>query len=284
MAKPVAHCYCGFQFGNWAGQLGDGRAISLGDVYGYDLQLKGAGMTPFSRFADGKAVLRSSIREFLCSEAMHALGIPTTRAASIVLTDNKAVRDMYYTNNPKEEKCAVVLRMAPTFIRFGSFEVELEQNPKGSLVPQLWKYTERFFETQDRFREIVFKTAKLVALWQCYGFCHGVLNTDNMSLIGLTIDYGPFAFIDYFNKSHICNHSDDQGRYSYENQPGICRWNLLRLCEALESVIDKEKAKDIVNKEYGEEYNRQYYSTMLKRLGLVDTIVQPSVQQRMLVD
>ncbi|CAD8158132.1 unnamed protein product [Paramecium pentaurelia] len=272
LARPLAHCYCGYQFGNWAGQLGDGRAITLGDLNGYELQLKGSGLTPYSRFADGKAVIRSSIREYLCSEFMFHLNIPTTRAASLVITDTKAERDIYYDGHPIQENCAVVLRIAETFLRFGSFEVEIDLNPKNTIIPQLWNYCKKYYfaDKENPFQEIVNRTAKLVAQWQCYGFCHGVLNTDNMSIIGLTIDYGPFGFIDYFNKNHICNNSDKEGRYSYANQPQVCLWNLNRLSEALESVIPKDQSKQIIQDSYWVQYKKWYYHYMLRKLGLID--------------
>lgn len=255
---PVSQCYCGYQFGYFSGQLGDGRAISLGDVpqtipseFGppgtlLDLQLKGAGLTPYSRTADGRAVLRSSIREFLASEAMHYLGIPTTRAASLVVSDDSQVkRDMLYDGNVKNEKCAVVMRVAPTFLRFGSFEIFLGQdeqtNRKGpshglkdSMLPPMVDYLiTNFFpqihesvsndspqnqqlRVQMMFEEIVKSTAQMVAHWQLVGFCHGVLNTDNLSVLGLTIDYGPYGFLEHYDPKFICNHSDHDGRYRYE--------------------------------------------------------------------
>lgn len=251
-AKPISHCYCGHQFGVFAGQLGDGRAITLGDVKNnkgdiWELQLKGAGKTPYSRFADGRAVLRSSIREYLCSEAMYALGIPTTRSGSIITSDSTVVRDLLYDGHPIDEKCTIVMRLAPTFLRFGSFEICLPTNKwsgstgpshglEDELLPKLYEYTiehfykdlwEKFQQKEitkeqlyfDVFKEITRRTAETVAKWQGVGFCHGVLNTDNMSILGLTIDYGPFGFMDHFNPDHICNHSDKEGRYSYENQP-----------------------------------------------------------------
>ncbi|CAD8079612.1 unnamed protein product [Paramecium sonneborni] len=272
LARPLAHCYCGFQFGNWAGQLGDGRAIILGDFNGYELQLKGSGLTPYSRFADGKAVVRSSIREYLCSEFMFHLNIPTTRAASLVITDTKAERDIFYDGHPKLENCAVVLRIAETFLRFGSFEVEIDLNPKNTILPKLWNYCKKYYfvDSENPFQEIVNRTAKLVAYWQCYGFCHGVLNTDNMSIIGLTIDYGPFGFMDYFNKNHICNNSDKEGRYSYANQPQVCLWNLQRLGKALEDIIPNDQSNKIIQDSYWTQYNQWYYHIMLRKLGLID--------------
>ena len=275
-SRPIAHCYCGHQFGVFAGQLGDGRAITLGDIENskgevWELQLKGAGKTPYSRFADGRAVLRSSIREFLCSEAMHALGIPTTRAASIITSDTTVVRDLLYDGHPIDENCAIVMRLAPTFIRFGSFEICLPKNRySGSsgpshgmadeLLPKLLEYTINHLKSFGKlnmhtdlailpedtpkesiyfeaFKEITIRTAETVAKWQGAGFCHGVLNTDNMSILGLTIDYGPFGFMDHFNPDHVCNHSDKDGRYSYDNQPSMCKWNLFKLADALKEYI-----------------------------------------------
>lgn len=282
-AQPVANCYCGHQFGTFAGQLGDGRAISYGDIRNHkgelwELQLKGSGTTPYSRFADGKAVLRSSIREYLCSEAMWALGIPTTRAASLIVTDSLAERDPLYNGRKIMEKCAIVMRLAPTFLRFGSFEIfkptddlsgeggpshgrEQEMMP-GMLDYLLNNHFSEIAKLQsdenlskddcyfEMYKEIVKRTAKTFALWQCYGFCHGVLNTDNMSVLGLTIDYGPYGWMDYFDKGFICNHSDQTGRYSYENQPSIGKWNLLKLAEALKSHLPEDKMKEYTNKEY----------------------------------
>jgi uncharacterized protein YdiU (UPF0061 family) len=243
-STPIAHCYCGHQFGIFAGQLGDGRAITIGDTYDVDnkelweIQLKGAGLTPYSRFADGRAVLRSSIREFLCSEHLWALGIPTTRALSLVGSESTVARDPLYNGRVIYEECCVVSRLAPTFIRFGSFEIfkgydELTGREGSStgmeaeMLPMLLDYiAEYHFKDlwdkfkgeelyKDMFEQIVIRTAVLAAYWQCYGFTHGVINTDNMSVLGLTIDFGPFGFLEYFDPGFICNHSDKNGRYSY---------------------------------------------------------------------
>jgi len=292
-SKPIAHNYSGYQFGQFAGQLGDGRAITLGDLRNekgeiWELQLKGSGLTPYSRFADGRAVLRSSIREYLCSEAMFFLGIPSTRALSIVKGEDTVLRDILYDGHPKEEKCAVVLRVSPSFVRFGSFEFgigrrneekinEKEVEMMGKLFDFIVKnhYTEIKIEGRSReevvlefFNEIMRKTAKLVALWQCVGFCHGVLNTDNMSILGLTIDYGPYGFLDYFDLGHICNHSDHSGRYSYENQPFICKWNLARLADSLCVLAPHEKMMEILKSNYQKYYEEVYYQRMREKLGL----------------
>ncbi|CAH8500486.1 unnamed protein product [Schistosoma haematobium] len=270
-SDPTAHCYCGYQFGSFAGQLGDGAAISLGEVINkqgerWELQLKGSGLTPFSRQGDGRKVLRSSLREFLCSEAMYYLGIPTTRAASIITSDTLVERDMFYTGDNITEKASITSRVAKTFIRFGSFEISKSPDPitgrfgpsvgNLTIVSQLTNYVIQQFYPHiwseysndiincyvEFFKEVVKRTANLVALWQTVGFCHGVLNTDNMSIIGLTIDYGPFGFIDQFTWDHISNTSDPNGRYSYAQQPSVCAWNLARLAECLiQALIDQQK-------------------------------------------
>ena len=224
--KSYSSVYSGHQFGVWAGQLGDGRAISFGhlnlDDQKWEIQLKGAGPTPYSRMGDGRAVLRSSIREFLCSEAMFNLGIPTTRALAITSSPKQVVRETV-------ETAAVVTRVAPSFIRFGHFE-HFAANGLHEQLQTLTNYViSQFYpDLQDKeepylalFEEVLNRSARLVASWQSVGFCHGVLNTDNMSIIGLTLDYGPFGFLDRFDLNHICNHTDSQGRYSYANQPTI---------------------------------------------------------------
>jgi uncharacterized protein YdiU (UPF0061 family) len=237
-AMSYASVYSGHQFGVWAGQLGDGRALGLGEIEHagrrYELQLKGAGRTPYSRMGDGRAVLRSSIREFLCSEAMHHLGIPTTRALTVTGSDQPVRRE-------EIETAAVVTRVSPSFVRFGHFE-HFYANDR---VDELRKLADHVI---DRFRphcrdahdpylalldDAVSTTAALMVEWQAVGFCHGVMNTDNMSILGLTIDYGPFGFIDGFDANHICNHSDTHGRYAYRMQPQIAYWNLFCLAQAL---------------------------------------------------
>uniref|UniRef100_A0A8D0G6N1 Selenoprotein O n=1 Tax=Sphenodon punctatus TaxID=8508 RepID=A0A8D0G6N1_SPHPU len=297
-AEPAAHCYCGHQFGSFAGQLGDGAAVYLGEVLNpsgerWEIQLKGAGLTPFSRQADGRKVLRSSIREFLCSEAMFHLGIPTTRAGTCVTSDSEVIRDIFYDGNPKKERCTIVLRIAPTFIRFGSFEifkpVDEYTGRKGPSVNrndiriQMLNYVIGTFypEIQEAhsgnsvprnaafFREVTRRTARMVAEWQCVGFCHGVLNTDNMSIVGLTIDYGPFGFMDRYDPEHICNGSDNSGRYAYNKQPEICKWNLGKLAEALVPELPLEISELILEEEYDVEFEKHYLQKMRKKLGLI---------------
>jgi uncharacterized protein YdiU (UPF0061 family) len=237
-ALPYASVYSGHQFGVWAGQLGDGRALGLGEVERdgarYELQLKGSGRTPYSRMGDGRAVLRSSIREFLCSEAMHHLGIPTTRALCVIGSDQSVHRE-------EIETAAVVTRVAPSFVRFGHFE-HFYSNERTDALRSLADHTIDRFYPQCRaagdpylalLDEAVARTAELIAQWQAVGFCHGVMNTDNMSILGLTIDYGPFGFLDGFDANHICNHSDTQGRYAYRMQPQVAYWNLFCLAQGL---------------------------------------------------
>ncbi|XP_074652979.1 protein adenylyltransferase SelO, mitochondrial-like isoform X2 [Tubulanus polymorphus] len=297
-SEPAAHCYCGHQFGYFSGQLGDGAAIYLGEIINkagkrWEIQLKGAGLTPYSRSADGRKVLRSSIREFLCSEALHNLGIPTTRAGSCVTSDTKVVRDIFYDGHPKEEKATIVLRIAETFIRFGSFEIVLPISPdtgrKGPSVgrtdilhtmlqftiknyyPEIYKAHNKDQQRMylEFYKEVVLRTARLVASWQCVGWCHGVLNTDNMSIYGLTIDYGPFGFMDKFDYNFICNGSDNEGRYAYDKQPEICKWNCMKLAETLDSAISKDKTLPELEKLFDPEFDKCYLATMRKKLGLL---------------
>ncbi len=235
---PYASVYSGHQFGVWAGQLGDGRAMGIGEVehdgQQLELQFKGAGRTPYSRMGDGRAVLRSSIREYLCSETMHHLGIPTTRALCIVGSDMPVRRETV-------ETAAIVTRVAPSFVRFGHFEHFYTNDRVLELRVLADHVIDRFYpqcrEADDPYiallGEVTARTARLMADWQAVGFCHGVMNTDNMSILGLTIDYGPFGFIDGFNANHICNHSDSQGRYAYKQQPQVGYWNLFCLAQAL---------------------------------------------------
>lgn len=249
--ETYATAYGGHQFGNWAGQLGDGRAILLGEVVTpemarYELQLKGAGPTPYSRRADGRAVLRSSIREFLCSEAMHHLGVPTTRALSLVLTGDQVERDMFYDGNAEFEPGAIVCRVAPTFIRFGHFELFASRG-ETALLRQLIDFTITHYFSHITakddarivawFAEVCERTATLIAEWMRVGFVHGVMNTDNMSIIGLTIDYGPYGWIDNFDSGWTPNTTDAAGkRYCFGRQPGIAQWNLARLGDALATL------------------------------------------------
>jgi uncharacterized protein YdiU (UPF0061 family) len=250
--QPFASNYGGHQFGHWAGQLGDGRAITLGEVEGaagerWELQLKGAGPTPYSRMADGRAVLRSSIREFLCSEAMHHLGVPTTRALSLVGTGEAVVRDMFYDGHPREEPGAVVCRVAPSFLRFGHFELPASRGDTGLLrtladfcirrdFPHLWSERGARGEPPygEWFGEVCERTATMVGHWMRVGFVHGVMNTDNMSILGLTIDYGPYGWIDAHDPDWTPNTTDAHGRrYRFGWQPAVARWNLGRLAHAL---------------------------------------------------
>jgi serine/tyrosine/threonine adenylyltransferase len=251
--EPYAANYGGHQFGQWAGQLGDGRAITLGEVINgagerWELQLKGAGQTPYSRSADGRAVLRSSVREFLCSEAMHHLGVPTTRALSLVTTGERVMRDMFYDGNPELEEGAVVCRVAPSFIRFGNFELPASRR-EVPLLEQLVEFTIRrdFPELASRMRdadvqelraewfgEVCERTAVMIAHWRRVGFVHGVMNTDNMSILGLTIDYGPYGWIDNYDPNWTPNTTDASGRrYRFGAQEQIAHWNLAMLAQAL---------------------------------------------------
>ncbi len=286
---PFAMCYGGHQFGNWAGQLGDGRAINLAEVAGrndrrWTLQLKGAGPTPYSRTADGLAVLRSSVREFLCSEAMFHLGVPTTRALSLVLTGQDVVRDMFYDGNPAREPGAVVCRVAPSFIRFGNFEV-LAARGDDNLLRQLTNFTiehdfaeywaERKSEVDsprfysDWFAEVCRRTATLMVHWMRVGFVHGVMNTDNMSILGLTIDYGPYGWLEDYDPSWTPNTTDAEGRrYAFGQQPQIGMWNLVRLANALWPLVQDKELLQTALQEYSEVYQQQFQTMMANKLGL----------------
>ena len=271
-AIPRAMVYSGHQFGSYNPQLGDGRGLLLGEVYNeagehWDLHLKGAGQTPFSRMGDGRAVLRSSIREFLASEALYALNIPTTRALCVIGSDTPVWRE-------KQERAAMVLRMAPSHVRFGHFEYfyytkrpekqkELGDHVLAMHFPECLEQPEPYLAM---FREIVERNAELIAKWQAYGFCHGVMNTDNMSILGITFDYGPFAFLDDFDAHFICNHSDDQGRYSYSNQVPIGQWNLSALAQALTPFISVEALRETLGL-YFPLYQAHYLDLMRRRLG-----------------
>lgn len=272
-SQPLAAVYSGHQFGVWAGQLGDGRAILLGNVNGADgpleLQWKGAGLTPYSRMGDGRAVLRSSIREFLCSEAMHALGIPTSRALSVTGSDQGVMRET-------PETAAVVVRMAPTFVRFGSFEHWFYQD-KTEQLQQLADYViERFYPQlrdasnpyQALLEEVTRRTAHLIAHWQAVGFMHGVMNTDNMSILGQTLDYGPFGFMEAFDSQHICNHTDQQGRYSYAMQPQIGHWNCYALGQALLPLIGEVEAAQTALDVYQPAFAEKISALLRAKLGL----------------
>jgi serine/tyrosine/threonine adenylyltransferase len=282
--EPYAARYGGHQFGQWAGQLGDGRAITLAEVLRpdgkrFELQLKGAGRTPYSRFADGRAVLRSSVREFMCSEAMHHLGVPTTRALSLVGTGEKVIRDMFYDGRPEAEPGAVVCRVAPSFVRFGNFEILAAQQERVELQ-RLADYVigEHFPElgppspaTYARwFEEICRRTATLVAGWMRVGFVHGVMNTDNMSILGLTIDYGPYGWLEGYDPTWTPNTTDaDRRRYCYGNQPQIALWNLTRLAEALAPLIGNQAALEQGVAAYAETFDRSWSAILAQKLGLV---------------
>ncbi len=274
--RPFASVYSGHQFGVWAGQLGDGRALMLGEIDtpagAMEVQLKGSGLTPYSRMGDGRAVLRSSVREFLCSEAMHALGIPTTRALAVITSPQPVRRETI-------ETAAVVTRVAPSFLRFGHFEHFAHTAQDTAALQQLLEATtQRYFPgisgPAALLEEVARRTARLVAQWQLVGFCHGVMNTDNMSLLGLTIDYGPFGFLDAFDPMHVCNHSDDQGRYAYARQPSVAFWNLHALAQALLPLVDgpKEAASEqllAALEPYKAEFAAAMVSGLRTKLGLV---------------
>ncbi len=284
--KPYSMCYGGHQFGNWAGQLGDGRAITLGDAIGidgnrYSLQLKGAGLTPYSRSADGLAVLRSSLREFVCSEAMYHLGVPTTRALSLVSTGEEVVRDMLYDGNPAPEPGAVVCRVAPTFVRFGNFEILTAQR-NFEVVRQLidhtiksdFKHLSNIDITStyvEWFEEIVNRTAYMVSEWIRVGFVHGVMNTDNMSITGLTIDYGPYGWLEDFDPNWTPNTTDaGTRRYRFGQQPAIAQWNLLQLANAIAPVVQEVKPLEHALNEYPQLFARYYSQSLGHKLGLND--------------
>lgn len=280
---PYAQCYGGHQFGHWAGQLGDGRAINLGEVVTdsgahWVLQLKGAGLTPYSRTADGLAVLRSSVREFLCSEAMYHLGIPTTRALSLITTGEMVERDMFYNGNPKDEPGAVVCRVSPSFIRFGSFEIFTSRQDIDTLT-RLADYTitrdfphlgEPSVETYIRwFDEICQRTADLMIQWMRVGFVHGVMNTDNMSILGLTIDYGPYGWLEPYDPDWTPNTTDAQGRrYRFGQQHQVALWNLVQLANALYPLIEQTEPLEKALEDYKLRYENGYRQMMAGKIGL----------------
>ena len=283
--QPYASNYGGHQFGHWAGQLGDGRAISLGEAVLADgprreLQLKGAGPTPYSRSADGRAVLRSSIREFLCSEAMHHLGIPTTRALSLVGTGEDVVRDMFYDGHPQAEPGAIVCRVAPSFLRFGHFElpamrgdVDLLHNLADFCIARDFPHLQGHGETlyADWFAEVCERTARLVADWMRVGFVHGVLNTDNMSIMGLTIDYGPYGWIDAYDPDWTPNTTDAAGRrYRFGWQPKVAYWNLGQLARALSPLFADTEALQAALGRFGAVYASAERDITARKLGLAE--------------
>ncbi|MFA7084018.1 MAG: YdiU family protein [Arcobacteraceae bacterium] len=268
---PYAMAYAGHQFGYFVPQLGDGRAINLGETNGWHLQTKGSGLTAYSRQGDGRAVLRSSIREYIMSEAMHALGVPTTRALALIGSNHGVYRSF-----EEPETGAVVMRLSPSWIRFGTFEFFAQQINAKEHLTQLANYVikQSYSHLQNdkakyekMFFELVDNTAKLLARWQTYGFMHGVMNTDNMSIAGLTIDYGPFAFMDYFDANCICNHTDHEGRYSFSNQPYVARWNLEVLANSLGKICRYGNLMEYLNT-FMFSFKKEFWSLMSKRLGL----------------
>ena len=281
--QPYAARYGGHQFGHWAGQLGDGRAITLGEIVATDgtrqeLQLKGAGRTPYSRTADGRAVLRSSLREFVCSEAMHFLGVPTTRALSLVATGEPVMRDMFYDGHPAPEPGAVVCRVAPSFLRFGNFQIHAANN-ETELLKRLADYVIRNFypglEYAEFFQELCRRTGLLMADWMRLGFVHGVMNTDNMSILGVTIDYGPYGWLEGYDPNWTPNTTDAPTlRYTYANQPQIAHWNLARLAEALLPLAPDQAPLEKGLNLYAETFNAAWRSALAQKLG-VSALDQP---------
>ncbi|MNQ43549.1 hypothetical protein D3C85_572810 [compost metagenome] len=271
-AEPRAMVYSGHQFGSYNPRLGDGRGLLLGEVVNdageyWDLHLKGAGQTPYSRMGDGRAVLRSSIREFLASEHLHALGIPSSRALCVTASSTPVWRE-------KQESAAMLLRLAQSHVRFGHFEYfyytqqhdllkQLGEHVLSCHFPACLAQPEPYLAM---FREVVERNAGLIAHWQAYGFCHGVMNSDNMSILGITFDYGPYAFLDDFDANHICNHSDDTGRYSFSNQVPIAQWNLAALGQALTPLVAVEALRETLNL-FLPLYQAHYLDLMRRRLG-----------------
>ena len=278
-SRPLASVYSGHQFGVWAGQLGDGRAILLGELETLagpqEIQLKGAGRTPYSRMGDGRAVLRSSIREYLGSEAVQGLGIPTTRALAVTGSPAPVRRE-------EVETAAVVTRVAPSFVRFGHFEHFSAREQHVELRTLADYVIDRFYPECRRtekfagnpyaalLQQVSERTAAMVAQWQAVGFCHGVMNTDNMSILGLTIDYGPFQFLDAFDPGHVCNHSDEQGRYAYNKQPNVAYWNLFCLGQALLPLIGDQELALAALESYKTVFPREMETAMRRKLGLAD--------------
>ena len=280
--RPYAMCYAGHQFGNWAGQLGDGRAINLTEVEHdnqfFTLQLKGAGKTPYSRTADGLAVLRSSVREYLCAEAMHYLGVPTTRSLSLMLSGDEVLRDILYNGNPAYEKGAIVCRVAPSFIRFGSFEMLTARNELKNLKDFVEYNIKHYFpeikgEPKEQylhfFKTVADKTREMILHWQRVGFVHGVMNTDNMSIHGITIDYGPYGWLENYDPNWTPNTTDSQNRrYRFGNQPQIAQWNLYQLANALYPLINEAEALEKILESFMINFDSDYKKMILSKLGL----------------
>ena len=289
----LAHRYGGHQFGHWAGQLGDGRAILVGSYVNtkgeyWELQLKGSGKTPYSRRGDGRAVLRSSVREFLASEAMQALGVPTSRAASLVVSEDVAWRDQFYNGNPRQEPTAVVLRLSRSWFRIGSLEIlcrhgefELLRQTVDFVIHSHFPHLAQLHGDNPLslyvafFATVVNETAEMIAQWQSVGFTHGVCNTDNFSLLSLTIDYGPFGFMEQYDPDFVPNTSDDEGMYCYQNQPSVGHHNLVRLWEALKPLVTEENSQREMQRTlmlYPAAFNDAFMSLMLEKLGLVGPV------------
>lgn len=281
-ASSYSMCYGGHQFGHWAGQLGDGRAINLTEIendgISWMLQLKGAGETPYSRRADGLAVLRSSIREHLCSEAMFHLGVPTTRSLSLMLSGDEVLRDVMYDGNSAFEKGAIVCRVAPTFIRFGNFEIFASRSDKKTLK-ELVDFTIKYHFTDiessvknkyvEFFRRVSTLTMNMIVEWQRVGFVHGVMNTDNMSILGLTIDYGPYGWLEGYDPDWTPNTTDRQNRrYRFANQPKIALWNLVQLANALMPLVEDSKLLEEIIHQFQKGYQEAYSAMMHEKLGI----------------
>jgi uncharacterized protein YdiU (UPF0061 family) len=290
--QPLASVYSGHQFGHWAGQLGDGRAILLGETNNLELQLKGSGQTPYSRMGDGRAVLRSSIREFLCSEAMHSLGIATTRCLCVIGSDEAVPRETI-------ETAAVVTRVAPSFIRFGHFEHFAARQQLAQLKTLADYVIEHHYPEcmassalsgnpyANLLQAVAKRTALMIAQWQAVGFCHGVMNTDNMSILGLTLDYGPFQFLDAYAPGHICNHTDRGGRYAFDQQPDIAHWNLFCLGNALMPLIVDQPLALRALHAFKQDFDHHWHSLMCDKLGLPvnpDDMAQPKSAQASLIE
>ncbi|MES2241065.1 MAG: YdiU family protein [Bacteroidota bacterium] len=280
--QPYAMCYGGHQFGNWAGQLGDGRAINLTEIVHnnqrWAIQLKGSGKTPYSRTADGLAVLRSSIREYLCSEAMFYLGVPTTRALSLALSGDEVLRDVLYNGNPDYEKGAIVSRIAPSFLRFGNYQILAARNDIETLKT-LVDYTIKHFYPElgspskenylQFFRKVAKNSLEMVLHWQRVGFVHGVMNTDNMSILGLTIDYGPYGWLEGYDYGWTPNTTDSQNkRYRYGNQPNMVLWNLYQLANALYPLIEDKEGLETILADFGTSFESKYLNMMRSKIGL----------------
>ncbi|MGJ8738436.1 protein adenylyltransferase SelO [Zobellia laminariae] len=281
---PYAMCYGGHQFGNWAGQLGDGRAINLTEIEHngkhWALQLKGAGETPYSRTADGLAVLRSSIREYLCSEAMYHLGVPTTRALSLALTGDQVLRDVLYSGNAAYEKGAVVSRIAPSFLRFGNYQIFAAREDTETMRT-LVDYTIKHFFSElgepsketyvQFFQAVADATLEMLVHWQRVGFVHGVMNTDNLSILGLTIDYGPYGWLEGYDHGWTPNTTDRQhSRYRYGNQPNIGLWNLYQLANAIFPLIEEAEPLENVLEGFKTKFEKKYLDMMKSKIGLYE--------------